>query len=80
MNQTPGTVLRTLRERAGLSTARVAELTNVSESYLVRVESGDTHASGAWLGFAASVLSDALFDSPAEGATPRSTEGGTTTH
>lgn len=65
MSQTPGTVLRTLRERAGLTTAQVARRAKVSESYLQRVESGDAAASDAWIGFIASILADALIEDSA---------------
>jgi transcriptional regulator with XRE-family HTH domain len=60
MSRSPGTVLRTLRELSGLTASEVAERANVSESYLIRVESGEVTPTDAWLGFVASILSDAL--------------------
>ncbi len=60
MSQSPGTVLRTLRELTGLGVGEVAARANVSESYLIRVESGEVTPTDAWLGFVASILSDAL--------------------
>ncbi|MGN8553879.1 UNVERIFIED_CONTAM: helix-turn-helix domain-containing protein [Microbacterium sp. SLM126] len=65
-----GTVLRTLRERTGLSAREVARRAKVSESYLSRVESGKANPSDAWLGFVASVLSDALIEQSTEPAAP----------
>ena len=62
MTQAPGTVLRTLRKRTGLSAREVAARAKVSASYLSRVESGKAIPSDAWLGFVASVLSDALIE------------------
>lgn len=62
MRDNPGSVLRALRERTGLSTSEVAARVQVSESYLVRVESGATTPADSWLGFVASVLSDALIE------------------
>lgn len=56
----PGTVLRTLREKTGLTAREVAERAKISESYLSRVESGKATPTDAWLGFVAGVLSDAL--------------------
>jgi transcriptional regulator with XRE-family HTH domain len=64
MSRSPGTVLRTLRELSGLTASEVAERANVSESYLIRVESGEVTPTDAWLGFVASILSDALIESP----------------
>lgn len=66
MTQTPGSVLRTLRKRTGLSAREVAERAKVSASYLSRVESGKATPSDAWLGFVASVLSDALIENSPE--------------
>lgn len=60
-------VLRTLRERAGLTPAQVAQRAKVSESYLRRVESGEATPSDAWFGFIASVLADALIEESAPG-------------
>lgn len=66
MSQTSGKVLRTLRERTGLTAREVARRAKVSESYLSRVESGKANPSDAWLGFVASVLSDALIEQSAD--------------
>lgn len=68
MNEMSGTVLRALRERTGLTAREVAARARVSESYLSRVESGKARPSDAWLGFVASVLSDALIEQSAEPA------------
>lgn len=70
MSQMSGTVLRTLRARTGLSAREVARRAKVSESYLSRVESGKANPSDAWLGFVASVLSDALIEQSTQPATP----------
>lgn len=60
LSQPVGTVLRTLREKTGLTARQVAERAQVSESYLSRVESGKVTPTDAWLGYVAGVLSDAL--------------------
>ncbi len=70
MSQSPGIVLRTLRELTGLSATEVADRANVPLAYLIRVESGEATASDAWLGFVASVLSDALIEKSADTAQP----------
>lgn len=62
MTQMPGTVLRTLRDKAGLTAREVADRAKVSESYLSRVESGKANPSDAWLGFVASVLANAIVE------------------
>lgn len=73
MSRSPGTVLRTLRELSGLTASEVAGRANVSESYLIRVESGEATPTDAWLGFVASILSDALIARSSEsGHTPAS--------
>ncbi|MCW3493607.1 helix-turn-helix domain-containing protein [Microbacterium sp. SSM24] len=66
MSEKSGTVLRALRERTGLTAREVARRARVSESYLSRVESGKANPSDAWLGFVASVLSDALIEQSTE--------------
>lgn len=65
MNQSPGLVIRTLREKTGLTAREVAERARISESYLSRVESGKVIPSDAWLGAVASILSDALVEKAA---------------
>lgn len=62
MSNSPGPVLRTLREKTGLTAREVAERAHVSESYLSRVESGKTTPTDAWLGSVASILADALVE------------------
>lgn len=62
MAQSPGTVLRTLREKADLTAREVAERARISESYLSRVESGKATPTDAWLGFVAGVIADALVE------------------
>ncbi|GAB2843203.1 helix-turn-helix domain-containing protein [Microbacterium insulae] len=71
MNDASGQVLRTLRERTGLTAREVARRAKVSESYLSRVEAGRATPSDAWLGFVASVLSDALLEQSGGPDTPQ---------
>lgn len=62
MSSTPGAVLKTLRDKTGLTAREVAERAHISESYLSRVESGKVTPTDAWLGAVASILSDALVE------------------
>lgn len=64
MNHMPGAVLRTLRQRAGLTAEEVADRAKVTESYLLQVETGRIIPSDAWLGHVAAILADELINNP----------------
>lgn len=65
MQQSPGAVIKGLRERTGLTVREVAERAKVSESYFSRAESGKVTPSDTWLAYVVGVLADALMEKTA---------------
>lgn len=71
--QSTGSVLKALRERAGLTAREAASRARISESYLSRVESGKANPTDAWFGAVAASLSDAMLEK-ALSSTPLATK------
>ncbi|WP_066041977.1 helix-turn-helix domain-containing protein [Herbiconiux solani] len=58
--ESPGQVIRVLRDRAGITARELADRAGVSESYLSRVENGVTEPSDAWIGHVARIAASAI--------------------